>query len=294
MSNYFYKDISISTITNTTGSTTNAPDYNDFPVVPTTYTGLQPNDFRYYYISGGNILPVSQLCTANSILVTSTSNNGIAIPTGAKSFSFFGVSGGGGGGAQGGNANIKILKAPPESQNYSGGQGGNGGPGNYMFGYAINISGQTINQVVIGSGGNGGNGGGNAQETHLAGANGVTVTGQSASGGNAGTGTSFTIGSTKYSTGNTGGNGGGGGEGANVNYNTPSGFNGGDGTPGTPGTTPSNVNYPTPFPSGINFPNLGGYGAGGPAGIGNNPNQNAGQDGFSGNAGAIQFIWLYD
>jgi hypothetical protein len=305
MSNFFYGTLPISQITTTTGSNLSAPGYSGFPVVPTSYSGLQPNDFYYYYTDPTNgKQPVSSLCTAVISPVNPNYNNPagkhLIPPAGCKSISFYAVSGGGGGGGGGGYGQVSLTAAGKGTSD--GGNGGNGAPGNYLWVYGAPADNITYS---LGKGGNGGFPGDNENTTTTAGQNGIIAEGGHGGAGGHGNVTTVTIGETTYSSGsanapaNAGGNGGGGGGGGYMLQNTvykfpnvETEFYPSPGSPGNSGNTPTQYNSPSPI--NVNFPPLpSNYGAGGNGGaLGqDNGGPNAGN---AGNPGAVQFIWLYD
>lgn len=308
MSNFFYGSLPISQITTTTGpGQTNAPGYSGFPVVPTPYSGLQPNDFLYYYTNPTNgIQPVSTLCTAilSSVYNPNTPGltsepNGLTgsvpandVPASCKSISFYAISGGGGGGGGGGFGQINVNSVGTATAD--GGAGGNGGTGNYLWVYGVPVG--TIN-YLLGYSGKPGKRGQNDPENYLAGGNDHKAQGNSGDPGGHGYTTEINIGGTTYKT-NPAGNGGGGGGGGYMLQNTvedkgilKTEFYPTPGNPGSPGNTPAQVNIPTPI--NVNFPPFANYGVGGPGG--NLGQANGGPNGGRiGTGGAVQFIFLYD
>jgi hypothetical protein len=279
MSNFFYKGISISTITNTSGTTANAPGYDNFPILPANYSGFIPNDFSYYYTDDeGNLQPVSQLCTATSTQIDFSSSlvQTIPIPIGCNSFYVIATGAGGGGGGGGGAVN-----GTNEGGNTANGNGGNGAPGgsgattiglfNVVPDYStVSVtvggggsygSGGPTNHVVhsedgAGTDGNGGKAGGNTNVTYVS----TTITGPCGDGGNAGLGGTANFGN---------------------EYFTTNGGNGNQGNSGTGSNPYTPLNFPMPTPQ---------YGYGGPGGNGNN----GGGPGTAGADGSAQIIWLYD
>lgn len=312
MSNFFYKGVSISTITNTTGSTTNAPGYNNFPVVAANSPILIPNDFFYYYNDPTNgIQQVSQLCTATSTKINS--NGPQTIPAGCKSFRVVAYGGGGGGGCYGGNAGANYAPTKTSVEG-NGGSGGDGGSGNGVVSLVNVISGQNIISVKIGNGGSytsagpntiyGGNtfnnDNGNSEPSNSLNNNmdinyariyGHIINGGMVNASKAGDTTSIIYGTTTIKA--TGGNEGNSGGGAFAKYNgnndtptlTVKSNKGSNGNAGNGGNFTNNIpGYNGPYfntPAGGNGGNCSNDGGG----------QTAGTDGSDGYA---TFIWLYD
>jgi len=331
MSTFFYKGISIDVITYTTGATANAPGYNSnspsggFPVVPTIYTGLQPNDFYYYYTQPGTgIQPVSSLCTANSTnLIDNTNTNytftptptlpynyAVPIPPYVKSFNLMAIGGGGQGGGAGANANVKI-DATNLAQNEPGGNGSSGGSGSVLYQNGLIVqTGSNFIYVNIGNGGvptpvpfpspnpldikyiSGTTPANNAQNTTTTLDPSVAV-GLTGFPGYAGNSTTISYyNSLYYANAGNGGIGGGGGYVRWNGGNKSEGFGPTNaGTPGTPGNT--NPNSPATNNS-LTYPAfLANYGLAGTPGSPSS-NNNSAVPGGSGGGGAVQFIFLYD
>ncbi len=270
MSNYYYKNIPISTITNITGSTSNAPGFSQFPVVNTIYNKLNPLPFGYTYTTGNTQTEVSSLCTASSTIYSASTS--ITVPSGVNSIRVISIGGGGGGGGYGGDGNMNAGAYGNKTGH--GGSGGQGGFGSYQYDEVSSISGQIINISV----GNGGAGGQNGSSNNAVVNNFLTdlgTTGNNGAAGNSGTSSFIQIGNTTYAL-SSAGNGGNGGGGGNAYYNPNNGLNtsnGGNGISGNNSGDQGNID--------TNYPPLTNYGIGG------------GQS-EAGTGGAVQIIWLYD
>jgi hypothetical protein len=283
MSNFFYKNLAISTITTTTGSNSSAPGYPGFPVVPTSYTGLQPNDFLYYYTdSTGTQQPVSDLCTA-AITTINASTTNQSVPSGCKSFYVIAVGGSAGGCGGGGTATGNYPGVNPTQG--AGGSGGAGGGGGTAIGSFTTNSGNI--SITIGTGGNAGGVGNSNTADAFSGQ--LTPESTQSGGGQPGkVGNSTEVIYDKQPALNaSGGNVGNIGGGCNADYD-PYTWNSNQGASGSPGKTPALVN-----PYNLNFPvgAIAGGNGGFYNGSANNYDYQSAKDGSSGYA---QIIWLYD
>jgi len=282
MSTFLYKGTPISQITTTSGSTTNAPYYPNFPVVPTNYTGLVPNDFLYYYTDSINgTEPVSELCTA-SYTIVNTSTNTQSVPSGCKSFYVIAVGGGAGGYGAGGLA--KGTYPPNGSVQGAGGAGGRGGSGGTTIRLYNTRKGNI--SINIGKGGTAGNHGDDVSvDIPTADPTPYSISSGQGNPGNDGNSTQVFYSTAPFidapggKAGNYGGS-------AKADYD-PYNFNSTQGAGGDPGIDGDDKN-----PYSLNFP-MGGA-PGGRGGSWNPPipynyvNARDGSDGFA------QIIWLYD
>jgi hypothetical protein len=275
MSNFFYKGIPISNITQTTGSTQDAPGYQGFPIVPTTDTGFLPIDFSYQYYNPANgIQPVSSLCTASNTGKLNSGNVN-AIPTGCKQITVIAVGGSGGGGGGGGNSTLYYNSGgagtKPSAFGY-GGAGGVGGAGGLSIQtIPCDDINKTIN-ITYGTGGPFGTIGNSVLNNTTASSKNTPYP---AGPGNASTsnGNSTIVNYLNTTITAPGGGAGRGGNGGTTYY-TPIGqcnsLNGNTGAPGSSSNGPINANG--------NFSS-------------SNP---GGAAGTNGNSGFVQIIWLYD
>jgi len=271
-SGFSYKGINIYQITDNKGS--KVPGYN-FIGTNTSDTGLRPLPFGLTYQG----TPLSNYCTAQTTLYTNTALQTVPIPSGSKSFAFYGIGGGGGPGGKGGNALFYDMDVVNEVAYFTEGPGGSGGTGvkgGYISGYQISNEGQTSLKIIIGTGGNqGADGATNVIDKRFTVGGPDTTIGGSGNSGNAGNSTSIKIFNTTYSTSQAdGGNGGNGGTVKANSYSPPT-FSK---IPGEGGNTPS----PNPSPAKINNVNV------------NFPTSIDGGYGNPGVQGALQIIWLYN
>jgi hypothetical protein len=200
MSNYYFKNIPISTIVSNGPSAPNAPAYNNFPCTSTPYTALIPSDFSFYYTSSGSVVSVSSISTAPSTVYTTsntTSDLSFNIQNtypGCKAISFCGVSGGGGGGSAAGAALLKVLLG--NSGNADSGPGGFGGNGGLIYGYNIDLTPYKTMQINVGKGGNGSGLGGQKAVNYEPAGKAGKATGRPANNGGIGNATSIILSNT--------------------------------------------------------------------------------------------------
>lgn len=284
MSNFFYKGIAISTITKTSGSTNKAPGYSNFPVVPTNYTGLVPNDFLYYYKNPTNgTEPVSELCTA-SYTIVNTSTNNQSVPSGCKRFYVIAVGGGAGGYGAGGLA--KGTYPPTGSVQGSGGAGGRGGSGGTTIRLYKTNSGNIT--IKVGNGGNAGKHGDDVSAyVPTADPTPYSISSGQGNPGNNGNSTQVFYSTEPFISG-PGGIAGNYGGSAKADYDAKNyNFNSKQGADGDPGKDGGDTN-----PYSLNFP-MGGA-PGGRGGSWNQPAPYNYVDAQDGTDGFAQIIWLYD
>lgn len=279
MSNYLYKGVPISTITNNSGSS--APGYDYFPIQLTNYTQNRPLEFGFYS-NGLSPTNVSDSATARAdIYKSSTTVNDFQ---GAKSIRILSIGGGGGGGGWAGSASAKQdpgINGNSKSGSGSGGNGGNGGYGTYGGTNTTPIYGSSI-EIFVGTGGLAGDTSANsANSTKTGNAKANTQPGKTGDPGNY---SYIVMGGLTYGTAaaGNGGNGGNGGTASANIFNQKS-----NGTPGSPGSS-GTLETAAQVPDYWNPDNISNYGIGGTGGQNNANQPTNGTDGF------VQIIWLYD
>jgi hypothetical protein len=280
-SNYSYKGISVSQICSNNGNAI-VSGFSGMPgPITTTYSGLRPLKFGYF--SGNPPIDLCNQYTAPSITISTDQT--IAIRSGAKSCRIISVGGAGGGGGHGGKATAYTYNGNDEKD--FGGDGGMGGYGKYNYSETSLVNYNNIS-ITVGDGGTGGSSGsdpdsekseynaGKASYTK------VNVYGGDGHAGNAGKSSYIILNGTSTQLAIAdGGNGGAGGIGGYA-WAGQSSHDGNKGAPGTSGNTSTSEdnNYPT-----FNYgkPSTTISVDGGETG-----------GGYPGNGGVVQIIWLYD
>jgi hypothetical protein len=277
MSGYSYKGVPISTITYTTGGSSNT-QFAGFPPtvqVPTGQNMSLPLTLGYQI----NQVDISNICTAAST-VYNTNQTGLAIPANVKSVRVIALGGGGGRGGSGGDAYMDSGLGKSSASGKDGGDGGNGFY-SYLQKTSVNYVNDAFN-ITIGNGGGNGNNGSNDNTGY------PTASGGAGSTGGAGNSTVVSVGSNTITA--AGGNAGKGGQGANIHWNSnlkfSYSFNGDAATAGN-ATDNNNSNYSS---TGRDL-NASNYGNGS-----NNSyySNNGTVPAANSSAGAVQIIWLYD
>jgi hypothetical protein len=293
MSNYKYKGINISTITNPISYNSNNL-FKGFPTGENPHGNLyNPYPFGYKDVNGN----LSNLCKAATETWFGGGVISIAPPSGCKSFRYIMIGGGGGGGGGGGHAHVgsNTLK---NSANANGGDGYPGGNAKYLYSTSDVKVNSGLIEVFIGKGGAGSPPGQNANINQNANQNAYCKGGQG--GGNTkdattgpppynGTPTYFTYANVKSEEA-IGADAGGFGNGGKAAMTT-------SGDKSTTRDGNSNDTSPNPATQSIDN-NLGdklaNYGVGGNGGLGSTKGNELAGNGNNGIDGCAQFIWLYE
>lgn len=272
MSGYSYKGVPISTITYTTGGSTNN-SFVGFPArvqVPTGENMSLPLTLGYQI----NNVDISNICSAAYTTYT-TNQSGLRIPNNVKSVRVIALGGGGGRGGKGGNAYVHSGVGSASAGGKTGGEGGNGFY-SYLQKTSVNYLNDTFNITIGNAGGNGNDG--KDDKTGW-----PTASGTAAGPGDPGNSTIVSIGSNTITA--AGGNAGKGGQGAVVKWNGISFSTDTNGSAPVAGNASSNSNslYSSTGRD-LNMNNLGN---------GTN-NSTTNVPAANSTAGAVQIIWLYD